>query len=292
VAAALESAATSLGVEVRTNAHVTKILATPDRVQGVILSSGDEVSAPWVVSGADPKTTLLSLMDADVVGPTLRWRAGNIRTNGTLAKVNLVLEDLPPFRGVDDVERLRGRVLLGPDPDYLERAFDASKYGNIPDRPLIELTIPTLSDPSLAPQGTHVVSALVQWVPHPSARRGPAPRPPVDREAVADVVLATLDEHAPGLSSRVLARHVMTPLDLEQEYGLAGGHPLHADPGLDQIFAWRPLLGHASYRLAVPGLYLCGSGAHPGGGITGIPGANAARRLMEDVRGGKARSAS
>jgi phytoene dehydrogenase-like protein len=224
-------------------------------------------------------------VDPVAVGPTLRWRAGNIRTPGMVSKVNLVLSGLPTFpaaRGTDE-HVLRGRIVVAAGIDRMERAFDAAKYGGIPERPVLEATIPSLADPSLvarAPAGTQVMSVIVQYTPY-ALREGTWDE---RRDAVGDAVLATLDEVAPGLSSLVTARQVLTPLDLERDFGLTGGHPLHAEPGLDQFFLWRPMLGHARYRFGLDGLYLAGSGAHPGGGVTGQPGKNAAREILSDFR--------
>jgi phytoene dehydrogenase-like protein len=248
-------------------------------VTGVALASGEEVSAPVVISGADPKRTLLGLVDPEELGPTLGWEVQAVRSPGTVAKVNLSLDDLPAF-GTVDRERLRGRIVLAGGIDDLERAFDASKYGRISDSPYIELTIPTLVDPTLAPDGGHAMSAVVQWTPY-HLREGHWDSL---RDDLGDLVLKRLEEVAPGISGLVRERQVLTPLDLERDYGLTEGHPLHAEPGLDQWFAWRPVLGLARYRMPVHGLYLCGSGAHPGGGVTGGPGANAAREVLSDLK--------
>ncbi|MGH2530492.1 MAG: phytoene desaturase family protein, partial [Actinomycetota bacterium] len=186
---------------------------------------------------------------------------------------------LPTFVGAEGDERVTGRIVIAPGIDYLEKAFDASKYGRVSDEPYLEATIPTLLDPTLAPGGTHVMSIVVQWTPHGLRECDWE----AERERVGDLVVKTMEQYAPGLGELVTGRKVMTPVDLEREYGLSGGHPLHAEPGLDQFFAWRPLLGHARYRFAIDGLYLCGSGAHPGGGITGAPGANAARVILSDL---------
>jgi phytoene dehydrogenase-like protein len=281
VARALEAAARSFGAEVRTGAEVVAVPVRDGRATGVALASGQEVPARAVVAAVDPRRALLGLLDPAVLGPTLRWRAEHIRAQGTVAKVNLVLRGLPrfPAAGEEGARLLRGRVLVARDLRSLERAFDASKYGRVAASPFLEATVPTLSDPTLAPEGIHVMSVLVQWVPY-GLREGDWGG---ERERLGDRVLAALEEHAPGIGSLVTARQVLTPVDLEREYGLTGGHPLHAEPGLDQFFAWRPLLGHASYRLAVEGLYLCGAGAHPGGGITGWPGRNAARVVLADL---------
>jgi phytoene dehydrogenase-like protein len=280
LAEALSSSATSFGAEIRTGAEVVQLLTKDHRATGVALTDGSELHGRVVASSADPKRTIMTLLDPVVAGPELMWRAGNIRTPGVVSKVNLALSDLPSFAGADGNERLGGRIVIAPSIDYLEKAFDASKYGRSSEEPYLEATIPTLSDPSLVPEGQHMMSVIVQWTPY-RLREGDWD---AERERVGDLVVKTMEQYAPGLGELVTARHVMTPLDLEREYGLSGGHPLHAEPGLDQFFAWRPMLGHARYRFGIEGLYLCGSGAHPGGGITGAPGANAARAILSDLK--------
>ncbi|MEW6060286.1 MAG: NAD(P)/FAD-dependent oxidoreductase [Actinomycetota bacterium] len=278
LAEALGSAARSFGAEIRTGAEVARILTRDHRAVGVALTGGEEIHASVIVANADPKRTLTTLVDPVVLGPHLMWRAGNIRAPGVVSKVNLALSALPKFPGGDE-ERLKGRIVIAPSIDYLERAFDASKYGRISSEPFLEVTIPTLSDPALAPEGRHVMSVIVQYTPF-ELRDGDWGS---ERDSVGDLVVGTLEQYAPGFGELVTARQVTTPVDLEREYGLSGGHPLHAEPGLDCWFAWRPLLGHANYRFGIEGLYLCGSGAHPGGGITGAPGANAAREILADL---------
>jgi phytoene dehydrogenase-like protein len=280
LAGSLATAVRSFGGEIRTGMEVVRITSSGDRVTGVALASGEEVTTPIVVSGADPKRTLLRLIDPVVLGPNLVWRAGNLRLPGAMAKVNLALSGLPAFAadGGAETQRLKGRIVVAPGIDYLERAFDASKYGRVSEQPYLEATIPSLTDPSLAPEGNHVMSVLMQWAPY-HRREGTWD---AERDGLGDLVLKTLEAFAPGLSDLVVGRQVITPLDLERDYGLTEGHPLHGEPGLDQLFAWRPLLGQARYRLALRGLYLCGSGAHPGGGVTGAPGANAAREILAD----------
>jgi phytoene dehydrogenase-like protein len=285
---ALAAAARSLGVEIRTGAGVASIVARDGRATGVVLDGGEEIAASAVVSGVDPKQVLTRLADPVTVGPSLRWRAGNIRTPGTVAKVNLALAGLPRFTAAgDDGERLlRGRILVAPGIDAIERAFDASKYGRTSETPVLEATIPSLADPSLVeggPAGAHVMSVLVQYAPY-TLRDGTWDE---GREALGDQVVSVLESYAPGIGSLVTARQVITPLDLERDYGLTGGHPLHAEPGLDSLYLWRPLLGHARYRFGFDGLYLAGSGAHPGGGITGQPGRNAAREIVADHKRGR-----
>jgi len=284
LAEALAAAARGFGAEVRTGAEVIAVTTADGRATGVALASGEEIAAPLVVSGADPKRTLLDLVDPVTLGPSMRWRAGNIRQPGVVAKVNLVLSGTPRFPAANGDERLlRGRILVAPGIDAVERAFDASKYGRPSEVPVLEATIPSLADPTLvsgAPEGTQVMSVIAQYAPY-RLREGDWA---ATREALGDRVLAVLESVAPGISSLVAARQVLTPLDLERDFGLSGGHPLHAEPALDSFFLWRPLLGHARYRLPVEGLYLCGSGAHPGGGISGWPGHNAAREILADVK--------
>jgi phytoene dehydrogenase-like protein len=284
---ALLAAARTNGATVRCGVGVSAIRTTRGSVEGVALANGDEIEARIVASSADPKHTLLRLLDPADIGPTLSWRAQNIRTPGVVAKVTLVLDALPAF-GVDD-ERLRGRIVIAPTLDHLERAFNDSKYGRISEQPYLEATIPTLSEPALAPEGVHVMTALFQYAPR-QLRDDDWDGASGDR--VVDTTVRTLEAYAPGIAETIVARHVVTPADLEREYGLSGGHPMHGEHGLDQFFAWRPLLGHARYRLAeIRGLYLCGAGAHPGGGITGGPGANAARAILADARRARRRSA-
>ena len=283
VSEALASAARAAGAEIRTGARVVAVTTADGVVTGVALASGEEIAARAVVSGLDPKQLLTKLVDPVTVGPSMRWRAGNIRTPGSVAKVNLVLDGLPDFPAAGgDARLLRGRIQVNTTSiDAMERAFDASKYGRISDAPVLEATIPSLVDTSLvagAPAGTHVMSVLMQWMPAVPADGDWASQ----REAVGDLAVRTLETVAPGLGSHVTARQVLTPADLESEYGLTGGHPLHAEPALDSFFLWRPLLGWARYRMPVEGLYLAGSGAHPGGGVTGAPGRNAAAEVISD----------
>lgn len=287
LSAALAAAVRAAGGEIRTRSEVVAIPTSEGRATGVVLASGEEIGARIVVAGADPKHVLTSLLDPVVVGPGMRWRAANIRTPGTVARINLALAGLPHFPAAggeaEAQERLRGRIVIAPGIDYVERAFDAAKYGRPSVDPYLEATIPSLVDPSLvegAPAGTQVMSIHLQYAPY-ALREGSWD---ARRDELGDVAVRTLEAYAPGLGRLVTARQVLTPVDLEREYGLSGGHPYHAEPALDSFFAWRPLFGHARYRLPIDGLYLAGSGAHPGGGITGQPGQNAAREILADRR--------
>ena len=284
LADALAAAARAFGVEIRTDAEVVGVTTADGRATGVTLTSGDEIAAPIVASSLDAKRTLLGLLPPLELGPNLRWRAGNIRQPGRVARVNLGLSALPVFPAAGGREeaarRLRGRILVGATGiDDMERAFDASKYDRVSDSLLLEATIPTLVDPSLAPDGGHVMSVIAQYVPY---RLADGTWDAAAREALGDRVVARLESVAPGISKLVTAREVRTPVDLETEYGLTGGHPYHQEPSLDAWFAWRPLVGHARYRMPVAGLYLVGPGAHPGGGVTGAPAQNAVKEILAD----------
>ncbi|MBI2780461.1 MAG: NAD(P)/FAD-dependent oxidoreductase [Chloroflexi bacterium] len=294
---ALAAAARAAGAEIRTGAEVVHISSKDGRATGVVVAGGEEIAARAVVSGVDPKRTVVDLLDPVAVGPSLGWRAGNIRQPGVVAKVNLALASLPVFPSAGgDESLLRGRIVVAPGIDAMERAFDAAKYGRWGTSLILEATIPSLADPSLvegAPAGTHVMSVIAQYAPYELRGHRPTEGDPiatweVARENFGDGVMRALEEVAPGIGKLVTHRQVLTPVDLEQQFGLTGGHPLHAEQGLDQFFVWRPLLGHARYRIALERLYLCGSGAHPGGGITGGPGQNAAREILGELRGRRA----
>lgn len=278
---AMADAAREAGAEIRLAVDVTRILVKDGRVAGVRLSDGSEISSDTVVSNADPKRTLLELVDPIELDPGFLAKLRNYRCAGSLAKINLALGGLPTFRGLNAAADLRGRIHISPSMDYLEKAFDHSKYGEVSREPFIELTIPSLADPSLAPPGHHVLSAYVQFAPYKLARGRDWAN---ERDALADTVVRTIEQYAPGLSSTIEHRQVITPVDLEREYGLTGGHIFHGERALDQLFSTRPLLGWADYRTPVHGLYLCGSGTHPGGGITGGSGQNAAREILKDLR--------
>jgi phytoene dehydrogenase-like protein len=251
-------------------------------VRGVVLANGDEIPAGAVVSAADPKHTLLSLLDATALSPDDHLRVRCFRAKGMASKVHLALRGLPRFRGFDDgdASRLQGRIQVGPEIDSLERAFDAWKYGEISPSPYLDITIPSLTDPSLAPAGRHVMSIHVQYTPRDLRSGDWSQR----RDEVRDVALRALAPYAPDLAERVEHAQVLTPADLETTYGLTGGHPHHGEHALDQLFTMRPLWGWPAYRTPVRGLYLCSAGTHPGGGVTGLPAANAAKVIAAELR--------
>jgi phytoene dehydrogenase-like protein len=256
------------------------------RAVGVELAGGEHIGAQAVASGLDPKRTLLGLVDPAVLGPMNGWEVDNLRLGGGVSVVQLALAGLPAFTGLEEAEsdpRLRGRLLIAPSLRVFDRAADAIKAGRLADELALEATIPTLLDPELVDDGAearHVMSVLVQGTPY-HLRDGDWDS---QRESLGDKVVSQLEAVAPGIGGLIVGRRVLTPLDLERDFGLTEGHPLHGEPGLDQWFAWRPMFGYARYRMPVGGLYLCGSGAHPGGGITGGPGRLAAQELAGDLR--------
>ncbi len=281
LAQGLARAAQARGAEIRTGAEVARITVSDNKVAGVVLADGEEIGARLVVSGLDPKRTLLGLLEPQVLGPTLGWEVGNLRQRGGTSAVLFALRGLPAFAGLSATEaavRLSGRILAGGSINALDRAADAIKAGQLPDTLVLEAVIPTLLDASLVPGNGvgHLMSVLVHGTPY-RLRDGDWD---ARRETLGDRVVAQFETLAPGFGDLVVARRVLTPLDLERDYGLTEGHPLHLEPALDQWFAWRPLLGSARYRLPVVGLFLCGAGAHPGGGVTGMPGYLCAREVI------------
>jgi phytoene dehydrogenase-like protein len=277
-ARALERAAARYGVEIRTADGVRRINVQNDRVGGVTLASGDTFEARAVISAVDPKRTFLSLCEAEHLPPEFLWRIKHYRSRGTVAKINLALSALPAFAGATR-DMLAGPVRLAPDLDYLERAFDHAKYGRFSPQPWIEFTIPSVADPTLAPQGAHVLSAYAQFAPYTLRDTDWT----TSRDALCDCVVSTLEQYAPGLRSLVVASETLTPLDLERGWGLSGGQIFHGELSLDQFFTMRPLLGYGQYATPLRGLYLCSNGTHPGTGLTGGSGINAAREIARSM---------
>lgn len=277
---AMAATAQKAGAEIRTGAEVAQIRIKNETANGVILSSGEEIDARAIVSNADPKRTFLKLADPSLLSPTFTKRLQNYRMNGTVAKVNLALSALPNFTALNgNTESLKGRIQIGPEIDYLEHAFDESKYGKFSSTPYLEIAIPSLSDPSLAPAGNHVMSIYMQYAPY-KLKQGTWND---QRDALGNAVVKTLAQYAPDLPDKIVAQQIITPLDLDQTYGLTGGHIFHGELALDQIFTMRPFLDWARYRTPIHNLYLCGSGTHPGIGLTGGSGANAAREILKEL---------
>jgi phytoene dehydrogenase-like protein len=281
---ALAESAKQAGAEIRVNAEVQHIRIKDGAVSGIVLANGEEIAIDAVVSGVDPKRTFFKLLDPTLLDPTFAMRIRNVRASGNVAKVNMALAGLPAFSALADSEiylkALSGRIHIGPEIDYLERAFDASKYGEFSAAPYLDVTIPTILDSSLAPEGNHVLSAYVQFAPYKLKNGNWDER----RRELADTVVKTLTAYAPNLPGLIEAIQVITPLDLETIYGFTGGHIFHAELALDQLFTMRPVLDWARYKTPIRGLYLCGSGTHPGNGLTGASGANAAREIIRDLR--------
>jgi len=275
VTQAMARAAGEAGVQIRTDARVQSILVQEDRACGVRLESGETIRAGSIVSNADPKTTFLKLLGARYLDTDFVRRIDHLRARGLVAKMHLALDGPPPFRGIDPAG-LGGRLLVSPDLEYLELAFNPSKYHEIPADPVLEITVPSVADPSLAPAGKHVMSINVMFVPYDLGRD-----PAAARRQLSHSVLTTLERHAPGIVQRVAAVELLTPSDLEREFGMAGGHWHHCALSLDQFFFTRPAPGAARYSTPVPGLYLCGAGSHPGGGVSGIAGRNAALAVIQ-----------
>ncbi len=278
---AMAEAARHAGAEIRTGVGVSRVLVRDGRAEGVVLDDGTEIAAAAVISNADPKRTFLELVDPIELDPTFLRRVRNYRCPGSVAKINLGLSALPTFHGVANPSDLKGRIQIGPGVDYLERAFDASKYGEISQEPYLDIMFPSLHDASLAPAGAHVMSIYVQFAPYKLAAGRSWPDA---SNELADRVLRTLAQYAPEIDRLVVHRQVLTPEDLESTYGLTGGHIFHGEPSLDQLFTMRPILGWAQYRTPIDRLYLCGAGTHPAGGVTAGSGHNAAREIVKDLK--------
>lgn len=272
--AAMREAAVRAGAEIQTNAAVERILVRDGRVAGIVVN-GEELACRAIVSGLDPATTFLSLLDPAELDPDFAMKIRHVRARGTVAKVNLALSALPTFTGVSDPSWLAGRVHVGPEPDYLEQAYDHVKYGEMSAHPWLDITIPSIADSDLAPPGAHVMSIAVHYAPF--ALRG------TTWEAARDVLLSrtleTLESCAPDVAPLIVAADVVTPADLQRDLGLTGGHIFHGELAPDQLFTMRPLLGHARYDSPIHGLHLCGAGTHPGGFMTGTSGRLAAGAL-------------
>ncbi|MGA9475670.1 MAG: NAD(P)/FAD-dependent oxidoreductase [Terriglobales bacterium] len=283
ITTAMAAAAKEAGAEIRTDAAVVEIRVKDGAATGVVLSSGEEIPAKAIVSNADPKRTLMRLVDPIHLPPDFVQKMKNYRSFGTVAKINLALSALPEFtalkaRAEDNL--LQGRLQISPEIDYLERAFDESKYGNFSRKPYLEIAFPSLSDPSLAPPGQHVMSIYMQYAPY-KLKDGDWES---QRKALGETVVKTIAQYAPNLPQSILRHQIITPKDLEDIYGLTGGHIFHGELALDQFFTMRPLLDWARYRTPIERLFLCGSGTHPGIGLTGGSGANAAREIIKALK--------
>jgi phytoene dehydrogenase-like protein len=271
---ALAQAAASAGAELRFSAPVARVIVTDDSAAGVVLESGERLEAGCVVSSADPRTTFLRLLGAEHLDAGFVRRVAHLRTMGMTAKLHLALERMPQFTALADAAP-EGRLVLAPSLAAVERAFNDAKYGKFSAAPLLEVLVPTTVDPGLAPPGRHVLSAVVQYAPYRIAGGWEG-----QREQFLDTILQTLEAHAPGLRDSVRAAELLTPQDIETQFRISGGNWHHVELALDQFFMVRPLAGAAQYRAPVRGLFLCGAGCHPGGGVMGVAGRNAARQIL------------
>ena len=274
---ALRSSAESRGVEIRTNTPVRRIAIDQGqeglRATGVQVDDGEQVAARNIVSSADPKTTFLTLLGAEYLEIEFTNRIRRIRSQGLVAKFHLALSGLPRFTGLD---RSNGQLIIAPDMATIENAFDDSKYGQCPADPVMEIVIPSLHDPSLAPDGQHVLSAQVMYVPYKMKNAWDS----AAKDAFTDRIIDKIALYAPAIREQIVASELLTPIDLEQMFRVAGGHWHHGEFALDQLFMMRPTYGAGQYQSPVRGLYLCGAGSHPGGDITGGPGHNAAHEIL------------
>ena len=267
---ALSAAARKFGAEIRTGSPVSSILLEDDKISGVQLASGEKISASVVISNADPKTTIMDLLGARHVEAGFAQKIGNIRMQGNAAKLHLALDGLPAFKGVSQ-EQLGERLVIAPTLEYVERAFNHSKYGEYSRLPVAEITIPSIHDSSLAPDGKHVLSAIIQYAPRNLGAGWSA-----GKEGFMENVMELLSAYAPDIREKTSVAELLTPEDIENDFRIAGGHWHHGEMSLDQFLMLRPVPKSAQYKTPVDGLYFCGAGCHPGGGVMGSAGKNAA----------------
>ncbi len=278
---AIADAARAAGVEIRTQAPVARIRTKGGTAAGVTLANGDELDAQLVLSSVDPHLTFLKFLERGELPDDFVDEVRRYKFRGSSGKVNFALDALPDFAALPGRgAHLRGAISISPAVDYMERAYDQAKYGEFSSRPYIDMVIPTLTDPSVAPAGKHILSCFVQYAPYTLAHGSWDEQ----REAFGDAVVDTLAEHAPNIRDIILHRQVVTPLDLEREWGLTEGNIFQGELTLEQLFFLRPVAGWAQYTTPIRNLWMCGSAAHPGGGIMGAPGRNAARRILGQTR--------
>jgi phytoene dehydrogenase-like protein len=284
---AMRRSAEASGATVRTNSPVRSVIVEAGRACGVVLEDGSEVRAAKVIANVGPKLLFRDLVPEKAVATAVRQRFLAMRTGSGTFRMNVALAELPDFtcrRGTHMQDHHASGLVIGPTIEYLDRAYLDARATGWSQKPVIEILVPSTLDDSLAPAGKHVASLFVQHVA-PQLPHGRSWADPREAETFADLVIATVSEHAPNFARAVLGRQVLSPLDLERRFGLLDGDIFHGQLSLDQLFSTRPVLGHADYRMPVPGLYLCGSGGHPGGGVTGLPGYNAAREVLKDAGG-------
>jgi len=274
----IADAAREAGAEIRTEAPIAKIILKNGDAKGVVLENGDEIYADIISSSVDPRLTFMKMIGEEHLPEDFVEDIKRYKFRGSSGKVNLALDALPDFKALPGTgPHLRGAVSISPSVDYMERAYDDAKYGRYSRRPYIDMVIPTLTDPSVAPPGKHVMSCFVQYAPYNLKGNWDA-----EREAFGDTVIDTIAEHAPNIKDIILHRQVLTPLDLEREFGLSEGNIFQGELTLEQLFFLRPAPGWAQYRSPIKNLYMCGSATHPGGGIMGASGRNAAMMILKD----------
>jgi phytoene dehydrogenase-like protein len=280
---AIADAAREAGAEIRTQAAIAKIIVKNGRASGVVLQNGDELYANIVSSSVDPRLTFINFIEDGKLPDEFIEEVRRYKFRGSSGKVNLALDALPDFKCLPGPgAHLRGAISISPSVDYMERAYDDAKYGNYSRRPYIDMVIPTLTDPSVAPPGKHVMSCFVQYAPY---KLRPGLNWDDQREAFGDNVIDTISEHAPNIKNIILHKQVLTPLDLERDFGLSEGNIFQGELSLEQLFFLRPVPGWAQFRTPIKNLYMCGSAAHPGGGIMGAPGRLAALEILKDLKG-------
>jgi phytoene dehydrogenase-like protein len=281
ISEAIAGAAREAGVEIRTEVAVAKIKVVENKARGVVLDNGDEIDADLVASSLDPRLTFTRLLDDSLLPDEFVEGVKRYKFRGSSGKVNLALDGLPDFTCLPGAgHHLRGAISISPGVDYMERAYDDAKYGRFSRKPYIDIVIPSLTDPSIAPPGKHVMSCFVQYAPYHLAEGTWDDQ----REAFGNTVINTIAEYAPNIKSLIRHRQVVTPLDLEREWGLSEGNIFQGELSLEQLFFLRPVPGWANYRTPIDGLVMCGSATHPGGGIMGAPGRNSALAVL---KGGK-----
>lgn len=280
---AIAGAAREAGVEIRTESAIEHIRISKGKATGVVLDNGDEISASIVSSSVDPRLTFMEMVGSQHLPDDFVDDLNRFKYRGSSGKVNLALDGLPSFRSLPgEGAHLRGAISISPSVEYMERAYDDAKYGQFSRRPYMDCVIPTLTDPSMAPPGKHVMSCFVQYAPYHLKDSTWDEQ----KEAFGDTVIDTLAEHAPNIRDLILHRQIVTPLDLERDFGLTEGNIFQGELSLEQLFFLRPAPGWADYRTPIDNLYMCGSATHPGGGIMGAPGLNAARKILKDTRKG------
>jgi len=277
---AIGDAAREAGVEIRTQAATAKIIVKDGKAKGVVLANGDEIYAETISSSVDPRLTFNKFIEADQLPADFLEDINRFKYRGSSGKVNMALDALPNFKAIPGAgAHLRGAISISPSVEYMERAYDDAKYGNFSRKPYIDMVIPSLTDPSVAPPGKHVLSCFVQYAPY---KLRPGLNWDDQKEAFGDTVVNTIAEYAPNIKDIILHRQVVTPLDLEREWGLSEGNIFQGELSLEQLFFLRPAPGYARFRTPIKNLYMCGSATHPGGGIMGAPGRLAALEILKD----------